>query len=275
MEELLRRLGLDLELPAMLRLFVLVMARMAGAALPLPFFGGQLVPARIRFGIPLFLALFLYPFVTAGIAYADVPPLGLYYVGLIAKELFTGFCMGFLASVPFHAVTIGGAFIDTQRGTTFASVIAPMTGGSTSLLGSMLNLYFIVLFLALGGAHMVVEAVGLSYRVVPLLGFPELLDPGRSGYVELLLRHTNDMFRIGVQLAGPVVVALFLIDMTLGIVNRAAPNIQVFFLGMGLKAVGGLIVLFVTLGLFTEQIVQLGAGVGRLMEQAAALFAQG
>jgi flagellar biosynthetic protein FliR len=275
MNEELARLGIEVDLAAVLRLYVLVLARMVGTCQPLPFFGGQLVPGRIKFGIPLFLALFLYPFVTSGIEYEDVPPLDFYYMGLLAKELFTGFCMGFLASLPFHAVSIGGAFIDTQRGTTFATVVAPLTGGHASLLGSFLNLFFIVLFMGVGGAHMVVEAVGLSYQVVPMLGFPTALGPAESPFVEHALRHTNDMYMIGVQLGGPVVVAMFLTDMTLGIVNRAAPNIQVFFLGMGLKACGGLLVLFLTIGYMSGGLARMAVGTAQVLAETVQRFASG
>lgn len=243
----LARLGIELDLSRILRLFFLIFARLVGMGLPLPFFGGQLVPARIRFGIPLFLAAFLYPFIASGVADQEVPPIGLLYVGLAAKELFVGYAIGFIASLPFHAVSVAGAFMDTQRGTTFATVIAPLTGGHASLLGQFLNLYFIVIFLTLGGAHLVIEAVGMSYGAVPLLGFPSLTGIGEP-YLEHVLVLSTQMFAIGVQVAGPVVIAMFLTDATLGIVNRAAPNIQVFFLGLGLKAVGGLLVLFISLG---------------------------
>lgn len=256
MNDLFLKLGLDLDISLIMRLYLLVVARFAGASLSLPFFGGQLVPQRIRFGIPLFMALFLYPFVAGGIPAERVPEAGFFYVGMFVKEIFFGYCLGFVVSLPFHAVSSGGAFMDTQRGTTFATVVAPLTGGHASLLGQFLNLLFITLFLGLGGAHYVIEGIGLSYEVMPMLSYPNNLTASAS-FVEQIMWLTQGVFDAGVRIAAPVVVAMFLTDATLGIVNRAAPNIQVFFLGMGVKAMGGLLVVFVVLGFLARLFVEM------------------
>jgi flagellar biosynthesis protein FliR len=92
--------------------------------------------------------------------------------------------------------------------------------------------------------------------------------------VDEFILHTMVIFTIAVQFGAPVVASLFLTDATLGIVNRAAPNIQVFFLGMPIKALGGLVVLFVLLAFASEYFAQVMAdlvrGLDRLLVYMAA-----
>jgi flagellar biosynthetic protein FliR len=249
-------LGVDLDVSLHLRLFGLALARILAICQPIPFLGGNMVPARIRFGIPFVLTIFLYPFVTATIDPAAVPPLGLFYGGFLLKEFFVGYCLGYLISLPFHGVTSAGSFMDTQRGTTFAQVINPSGGGQTSLLGQLMNLLFLVLFVTIGGIQIVIEALLQSYQTLPVLAAIPTLHPN-SPVVELVIWHSGQVFEIAVQFAAPVVIAMFMTDATLGIVNRAAPNIQVFFLGMPLKALGGLVVFFIVMGFAYEYLIGL------------------
>jgi flagellar biosynthetic protein FliR len=273
-EEILERLlGVDIDLSMRLRIIALGVARMIGLTLPLPFIGGKLVPARIRFGVPLFFALFLHPFLFGTVDGALLPPLGFTLFGLAIKEIFIGFCIGFVIALPFEGFSAAGAFMDTQRGTTFAQVISPSTGGQATLIGQMLNLMFIAIFLSLGGFQITLQAMVRSYEVFPILAEGPLLHPNHPAVDEFIL-HTMVIFTIAVQFGAPVVASLFLTDATLGIVNRAAPNIQVFFLGMPIKALGGLVVLFVLLAFASEYFAQVMAdlvrGLDRLLVYMAA-----
>lgn len=273
MNEDFAKLGIDLDVSMHLRLLVLVMARVTGLAMPLPFFGGKLLPARIRFGVPLFLALFFYPFLYPTVPPSLVPDVGLLYFGLLLKEVFIGYCIGFLVSLPFFGLEAGGAFIDTQRGTTFAQVISPLTGGQASLVGQFMNLLFIAIFLSIGGLEITLGGLAHSYSVFPLLSVPKLMHPTAPAAL-FFIDQTAHVFTIAVQFAAPVVICMFITDMTLGTVNRAAPNIQVFFLGMPLKALGGLVVVLILLDFLHEflakMMVDLAVAIRELLRAMAA-----
>ncbi|MFC1705339.1 EscT/YscT/HrcT family type III secretion system export apparatus protein [Planctomycetota bacterium] len=256
MNEELAQLGINIDVSLHLRIFALVLGRMIGMTIPIPFIGGKLVPARIRFGIPLFLSVFLYPFLSAPIPHHLVPPVGFVFVGIMAKEIFVGYAIGFVISLPFAGITSAGSFMDTQRGQTFAQVLAPLTGGMTSLLGQFLSMLFMTLFLTIGGMQIVLDALLRSYLALPMLAAPGAMQPNSPAVLEFI-RFTADVFTVAVQFGAPVVIAMFLTDATLGIVNRAAPNIQVFFLGMPVKALGGIVVALIILGTASEYFVEL------------------
>src|SRR5947207_2136966 len=83
----------------------------------------------IMIGIPLVFAVFLFPIMDASITdHTLIPPMGLYFTGMVVKEIFVGFCIGYVVSIPFYAVEAAGSFMDTVRGTTFAQTIAPFLG---------------------------------------------------------------------------------------------------------------------------------------------------
>lgn len=253
------KLGIEFDLGLHLSIFFPVLARMIGTSLPIPFMGGNLIPGRIKFGVPLFFSVFMHPFIFATVDREMVPEVGFAIVGHIVMNLFIGYCIGFVVSLPFHAISVAGAFMDTQRGTTFAQVINPGMGGQTTLLGQFLNMLFIAVFLSLGGFLIVFDGLRQSYEAFPLYGgtYP-LLHPNAAA-AEQFIVHTGEVFTIGVKLAAPVVLSMFLIDATLGIVNRTAPNIQVFFLGMPVKALAGLVVVLIMMGFAHEQIAMLMA----------------
>lgn len=273
MQEELARMGIDLDVGLHLRLVALVMARFMGMATPTPFLGGQLLPGRIKFGIPLLFTLFFYPFLQTSVDPARVPELGVIYFAYFAKEILIGYVIGFVISLPFHAIDAAGSFMDTQRGTTFAQVISPMLGGQASLLGQFLNLLFLVIFLSMGGLQIVLVALADSYDVFPLMVGPQVMHPNAALVTEIIA-HTAQLFVVAVQLSMPVVVCMFLTDVTLGIINRAAPNVQVFFLGMGLKAVGGLVVVLVGFELWHASFAELIIGLsGQIQTTLRALAA--
>jgi flagellar biosynthetic protein FliR len=270
----LRRIGIEFDVDLAVRIGSLILARFLGAALSIPFLGGQLIPGRIKFGIPLVFSVFLYPFVSVMVDPKAVPALGMALVALIMKELFIGYALGFIVSLPFYAVETAGSFMDTQRGTTFAQVLAPLLGGQTSLLAQLYLLLFISIFLGLGGNHLVIGALGESFRVVGILEWPRAIEPN-SPFVDAVISHAADIFRIGLTLSAPVVIAMLLTDVTLGVVNRTAPNIQVFWLGMPIKTLAGLMVVFFAIGYASDIFAELTVNTGVAMKRAMLLLAAG
>jgi flagellar biosynthetic protein FliR len=270
----LREIGIETDVDFVLRVGGLILARMLGGALAIPFLGGQMIPGRLKFGIPLTFTVFLYPLIAPTVPDASVPELGFVFIFLVLKELFVGYTLGFLVSLPFYAVETAGSFMDTQRGTTFAQVLAPLLGGQTSLLAQFYLLLFIAIFLGIGGNHLVIAAIGESYRVLPILEWPALMHP-TAPIVDEVIRHAGDIFKIGLMLSAPIVIALLVTDITLGVVNRTAPQIQVFWIGMPLKAAGGLVIVFFAIGFLAEIFVQYTVDTVVAVKRAIIMFAGG
>lgn len=270
MEYLGRLLGTGVDLDSAIRIVALIFARMTAIVATVPFLGGPLIPGRLKMGIALVLTAFLYPFIAPGVDVALLPK-GLLFVVHAAKELFVGIALGYVVALSFRAIEASGALMDLARGTTFVQVIAPFTGGQTSMLGQLYLLLYTVFFFALQAHLVIIYGFGKSFEVVPITSWPPI-GPG-APYVDEVIALSARIFLVGMTIAAPIIMATLLTDVMLGVVNRAAPNIQVFWLGQPVKTVGGLLLVLLalefTMRLFHDEAVAVVAQLTR----ATGLFA--
>ena len=215
-----------------------------------PLFGGRNAPQRYRIGLTVVFTVVLLPTFVP-----ELPQVGIAEYGvLLVKEALIGLTIAVFLVVLFEMLAAAGAFIDLARGATIANVLDPSTQQQSSIASVFLLQLFLVLFFSLGGARLLLRALGESFVVAP---------PGRplpprftaEGGVEAMAGLLGDLFVVAVQLAAPVLVVMFLLDVALGLINRVAPQIQVFFLGFTIKASIGLLVLFAVLGITFEQLI--------------------
>ena len=212
-----------------------------------PFFGGASVPARVKVATAMSLVVILYPSLEASVPAGQ--PLGfgpIGFIALLAKEVLVGFTLGFIASLVFEAVQVAGRVADFQRGSTMGELYAPQVQSRVSELGQFQLQLAIVLFIAIGAHRLFIGALLRSFDFIPVLDFPKLA-AGWSPAAELIVKMTASVFSIGLQLAAPVLIALLLTDLFFGIINRVAPQVNVFFLSMPVKMLVGVIVILIIL----------------------------
>lgn len=221
-----------------LPLLLLVAARIGPVVVVTPFFSTRGGPATLRLALLLALTLVFAPIARA---HATLPtgPAGLYAL----RELAIGTAWAIAVAVPFHAMDVAGRLADLARGASLAEVIAPTTGDRTSPLGDLLSLAAVAAFFALGGHRAAMLGLAASLEQAPI---GALSADGRFG-VEAA-RIVASSLTLGVALALPVLVTLVVVEIGLGLVARASPRVQVFFIGMPLRAGLGLAVLALVLG---------------------------
>lgn len=205
-----------------------------------PFLGGRLVPASVKPALVATFGALVYPLVGESAAALAAGSAGL-VACVLAKEAFVGLALGFIVAIVFHAVAAAGWLVDALRGANLAEVLAPQGGQRTSPLGSLGLQLTVVLFISVGGHRLFVAALAESYRAVPLAVFPRAA--GVGGLAALAIRLSGDLFLVATALAAPVIVALLLADAILGWINRFAPQVNVYFAAMPLKALLGVLVL--------------------------------
>ena len=239
---------------AFLVLVGLAFARLLAFLVIVPFFGGAAVPARVKVATATAFVVIVYPSLAASVpdGALDFGPVG--FIGLLAKEAFVGFTLGFVASLVFEAVQVAGRVIDLQRGSTLDEMFAPQLQTRVSELGQFKLQFAIVLFLAIGAHHFFISSLLRSFEVVPALNFPHP-QPGWSPAAEFMTRVTGGVLSVGVQLAAPAMIALLFTDLFFGLVNRVAPQINVFFLSLPVKMAVGLAVVLISLPLFKDRYV--------------------
>jgi flagellar biosynthesis protein FliR len=239
---------------AFLVLFGLSFARYAAFIQIVPFFGGAVVPAQVKVAVATALVIITYPALVAELP-PDGAPLGfgpVGFVGMLAKEAFVGFTLGFVASLVFEAVQVAGRIADFQRGSTMAELFAPQLQERVSELGQFQLQLAIVIFLSTGAHRFFIGSLVRSFEFIPALKFPQIAS-GWSPAAEFLTLMTGSVLSIGVQLAVPVIVTLLLTDLFFGLINRVAPQVNVFFLSMPVKMWIGIFVVAVMMPFLVER----------------------
>lgn len=219
---------------------VLLMSVRLGALFILaPVFGAAAVPVRVR----TLLALGLSAALVAGLPQpAPVPVLA---AGPLAVAMFSEALLGAAMALGLHTVfaafQFAGKLLDVQVGFNLGSVLDPVTRAQSPLLGSALHHLALVLFFLLDGHHMLMRALAYSLHKQPLGSLPR--DWGLAPFVDLF----GAMFIFGLTLVAPVVVALLLMDVGLGVLSRSIPQLNVFTIGIPAKITVGLLLLAATL----------------------------
>lgn len=218
--------------------FLLVFCRIAGFFLVVPIFAARnAVPTTFRIGLAAYVSF------TIVFALPDVPQMAFdsTYVLRIVRETVLGIVLGFVAYLFFVSIQLAGSFIDLQMGFGIANVIDPMSGAPSPLFGGFKYMVAMLLFLSLNAHHYLIRAVLDSFALVPL-DHP-LFGAWASGHVtSVLFTQLGTIFMLAFQMAAPLVVAMFLIDVALGILAKTAPQFNIFVIGIPLKIGVGFVV---------------------------------
>lgn len=253
MEEIYQQVGLKGDLSQMLMVGVLIMARVIPIIVQTPFLGGKLVPPETRIGLSVGLAVLVFPFARASLE-APIDASGIVFIVLMFKELFLGFVIGFVATELFYAMEIAGRGLDTLRGSNMAEVQVPELGFRASPVGQFNFQLLLVVFCSLNGHGYFIESVSLSFEVVHLDAFPAMTIIGWDGFIDELLKYTTSLFGIAFALVFPGMFAAFLVDVVFGMFNRIAPQLNAYFMAMGVKAMSGLALFMFAMTLMVGQL---------------------
>ncbi len=193
----------------------------------------------------IFLAIILSVWITASY-WQQQPEIEFhlwYMVALVFKEFLVGVAMGFAANTVFFAARFAGGLIDFNMG--YQTAMMFNQAATPTLVGEVKEFATIMLFLFLNGHHYLIEGVYASIQAVPLT---TMAFTGST--VELLIKMATTVLILGVKIASPILVALFLTNLSLALLARVAPQTNIFILSFQLKVFVGLIVLIAAVPLF-------------------------
>lgn len=242
------------DLVPFLSLMFLFMGRIFPIIALAPFFGARLMPrpAKVSLAIALF-ATFL-----PQLASEVTTPLGfnLLLALYLVKEIFVGLILGFIMSIPFFIAQNAGILIDHQRGGASLMVNDPTMQTQSSPLGTLFNLVLIYLFFLIEGPFLILDIIAQSYAILPPDQFlnKAFFLPG-SPVIQTITGILGKVMILSTQLAAPALIMILMTDFFLGIANRLAPQVQITFLGMPLKSLLALVVVFFGWGLFNQELV--------------------
>lgn len=253
MEQYLQRLGLNLTFPFVLIVAGLIWVRALAMISVIPFLFGRATPRTARLGTSVILTIFLYPILAAPeLSVEGIDTLALFT--LFFKEVIIGLSLGFAASLFFYGFQAAGQMIDNQRGVSLARILIPELGEQVSISANFLFHFAVVIFLVIGGHRLFLKAFAESYLVLPLLEFPPSVE-GLLPVMDLFGTMTAKVLFLSVQLAAPVIIAILMVDIILGVANRFAPQINVWELGFNVRGYVGVLMLFLSVGFIGSQVI--------------------
>jgi flagellar biosynthetic protein FliR len=228
---------------AQTQLFLLAMTRVLAIIVQVPVFGSDVIPTQMKIGLGFFITILVVPWNPIPAEAVATPWLA--FAGLVLRELLIGFMAGFAAALTFGAFQMAGKLIDMSSGFGAGQVFNPAMGEAGGTLDQFFVLVVMLFFLLTNGHHIFLMGLKDTFTLLPLnQPLPEL-NP------EAFLHLSSGLITSGVQIAMPIVGALFLTDLTLGLLSKVAPQINVFFLGLPIKvwvAVFALSLIFGLLG---------------------------
>ncbi|MGL1862156.1 MAG: flagellar biosynthetic protein FliR [Pseudodesulfovibrio sp.] len=208
--------------------YFLTLFRISTVLFLLPFFGGNSIPRTVKVSLMLVLSIAFWP--QLSFPGKLFPANGIDIAIMILGELILGLILGLLVNMLFGAVQFGGQIIGFQMGFGMVNVMDPITGTSNAVTAHFLYMCTMLTFLVLNGHLFLLKAVGMSFEYIPPGGL--LLTPGLANHI---LEYSNLMFELAIRIAAPVMAALFLVDLALALISRAAPQMHVLVLGFPIK----------------------------------------
>lgn len=222
-----------------LEYFLLIMVRVTCFVYIAPFFSMSNTPRRVRVGLSIFIAILLYQAVPhADLEYETL----LGYFMIVMKEAVTGFLIGFAANLCSTVVSFAGHIADMEMGLSMANLMDPSTRESSTITGIYYN-YMVLLMLMISGLHeYLIKALAETYTLIPVNGAVLRSDSLLAAMTEFMANYII----IGFRICLPIFASMIILNAVLGILAKVSPQLNMFAVGIQMKLLVGLSVLFLT-----------------------------
>ena len=225
-----------------IEIFILMLVRVTAALTVMPIFGQQGLPRMLKAGLGVLFALLLFPIVPHVLPGPKDSLIFMFI--LVLKETVCGLLIGYATRAVFWAVEFAGAIIGYQAGFSIVSSIDPMTRARNAVLGRVQYIMVVLIFLSMNGHHLFLSGLAQSFEMVPLGALH--LD---RHLLEWILDVAAGVSEMAIKLAAPIMVALLMTDVGLGILARVAPQMNIFVVGFPLKV--GIVLILMSGGMGT------------------------
>lgn len=220
-------------------ILILILVRISCFVYIAPFFGTKNAPSQAKIGFSFFVALLVYGFVDkTAIEYTGL----IGYAIIVLKEGITGLLIGFAANICNSIILFAGNIIDMDIGLSMAQEFDPMTNSQVTITGNLYQYLLLLMMVVTNMHHYVLRALIDSYQVIPVNGQVFQWD----SLAEAMTTYMADSFVIAFRIVLPVFACMMILNCILGIMAKVAPQMNMFAVGMQMKVLLGLTVLFLT-----------------------------
>lgn len=226
-----------------LEYFLLIFTRISCFVFIAPFFSMKNTPAAVRIGISFFTAMLLYQTLTPSdaVVYSTV----MEYAVIVMKEAIVGLLIGFAANICTTIVNFAGSIADMETGLSMVTLMDPTTRESSSISGVFYQYVLMLMLIATGMYRYLFGALADTFTLIPVNGAVFRGEP----LLNVMLGFLSDYIIIGFRIVLPIFCTMLLLNAILGVLAKVSPQMNMFAVGIQLKILVGLSVLFFTAGM--------------------------
>ncbi len=229
----------SIELNNFITAFLWPLTRILGLIATAPLYSNVSIPRRVKVGLGILLAMIVAPSVQMP---TGLEPISLAGMMILTQQLLIGIAMGFSMRVIFSAVELGGEVASMTMGLGFATFFNPQSQGRSNAVSQLLSLLTLMVYLA-ANVHLAL----LSTLVDSFSTMPVAVGPMQGNIADQVVHWAGRVFSAGLQLSLPIVAALLVTNMALGILTRAAPQLNLFGIGFPITLTVGFAMIGLTL----------------------------
>lgn len=224
-----------------LEFFLMILVRISGFMFAAPIFGQKGVPARVKVGLSFFLAVI----VTGLVPYEPLAYEGtLGFAVLAVQETLIGLILGYVANICTMILEFSGRIVDTEIGFSMVTALNPTSNIQTTITGNMYTYMVLLVLLITDMYYYIVKAVIDCFQVIP--PGQGVIDKSLYSVMKIFM---SDYFVIGFRIIVPVFACMLVVNVVLGVLAKVAPQMNMFVIGVQLKVVVGICILFFTISM--------------------------
>ena len=229
-----------------LEYFLLILTRVSMFIFAAPFFSRREIPQTVRASFALLVSLMLYTVITPHM-YVEYSTI-LEYSILVLKEAITGLVIGLVGNIALQVASFAGQIVDTNIGFSMAAQMDPATQQNVTVTGNFYTYAFMLLFMVTGQHRWLIKALSETFTLIPIGKMVFHMDAAHQTLLQLLIDYVTLGFRIGL----PVFCVALLTNGILGIMAKVSPQMNMFAIGVQLKACMGLAILVLTVRMLPD-----------------------
>lgn len=223
--------------------------RIAGLVMTAPLIGTRTVPVRIRLIIARAITMVVFPAIPA---VPDVEPISGEGFLISIQQVMTGIAMGLCLRVVFVALELAGQAIGQLMGLMMANMVDPMNGNNVPIIGQFYLLLATLLFLAVDGHLLMIKVLAESFNTLPI-GVNGISSNGIWEFITW----TGQIISVAVIISLPAMVSLLIVNLSFGVMTRAAPQLNIFAVGFPIMIILGVVIIFFSLNTFVPHMIQM------------------
>jgi flagellar biosynthesis protein FliR len=225
------------ELSGMWVIVLLIFSRVLAFASTAPLIGHKSIPALIKISFSMLLTLIILP----NLQVPEVYPKDYQFIYLIVINVVIGLFIGWVAHLVLEIGRTAGEMLDMQMGLNAATIFDPGTQTQSTIIGRFFDMLTLTLFISIGGMEKIIEGLYKSFNAFPIIIYELNIN------FDKLLKATTDVIAIGFLIVSPIVITILAVDLILGLMSRAAPQINAFQVSFSIKPCIGIILLIMLL----------------------------